>query len=172
MEHCDFFSKEAINSSLKNLAITLNIPYRKLMLLCRLAVTGTTVMWHSNFIHRPSNHPEYCINRYPYPACNPTFLHNCKELQLDGRNAWKWFRMMDSKWIVLLVNMVFESLHDNIVLSPGYCPAHTQGPRWAAITVTLNWHWYSVDYQTRLENFMMQCKPVSSLSMIRLARTF
>ena len=75
---------------------------------------------------------------------------------------------MDSKWIVLLVNMVFESLHDNIVLPPGYCPAHTQAPRWAAITVTLNWHWYSVDYQTRLENFMMQCKPVSSLSMIRL----
>ena len=43
MEHCDFSSKEAINSALKTLAITLNIPYRKLMLLCRLAVTGTTV---------------------------------------------------------------------------------------------------------------------------------
>jgi len=43
VEQCDFSSKEAIDSALKTLASTLGIPYPKLMLLCRLAVTGMRV---------------------------------------------------------------------------------------------------------------------------------
>jgi len=43
IEQCDFSSKETIDSALKTLASTLGIPYPKLMLLCRLAVTGMTV---------------------------------------------------------------------------------------------------------------------------------
>ena len=77
MEHCDFSSKETINSALKTLAITMNVPYRKLMLLCRLAVTGTMVKWYSNFILKPSHHHDYtdcCVDPISSPGMQPYTL--------------------------------------------------------------------------------------------------
>ena len=42
LEGCDF-SKDSINIALKELAEKLNVPYSKIMMLCRTAVTGVKV---------------------------------------------------------------------------------------------------------------------------------